>query len=63
MNEWLIGKAAVLLGVIGVIMGLGSMGPILAQQEGDNWMELHMNNEQWQSAGGLAQSTGDRRGQ
>ncbi|MCK4323759.1 MAG: exo-alpha-sialidase, partial [Armatimonadetes bacterium] len=34
--------------VVGVVLCLGSMGAARAQQEGDNWMELQMNNEQWQ---------------
>jgi len=41
-------KLMSMLCIVGIAVCLGSMGAARAQQEGDNWMELHMNNEQWQ---------------
>ncbi len=41
-------KLMSMLCIVGIVLCLGSMGATRAQEEGDNWMELHVNNEQWQ---------------
>ncbi len=45
-------KLMSMLCTVGIVVCLGSMGAARAQEEGDNWMELQINNEQWQFVGG-----------